>query len=158
MPILSCGPVPRRFATLTRALCISGLLACRLTEPIALPPADGPAAADTDYPLVVVAQAPTSGSGRIPVKLVNNGPIELGYNLCFDGHPERYTLAGWVGAGGDPTPCPLLMIGLAAGDSAQGEVRLRAGFVAGDYRVRVELRPLGSGDMVVRRSNVIAVR
>ena len=151
-------PAGRFCATLARALGICGFLACRVTEPIGLPPADGPLPTDTDYQLEVVAQVPGSGVGKIPVMLVNSGPVELGYNLCFDGHPERYTRAGWVAAAVDPTPCPTIGFGLAPGDTARDEVRLRPGFAVGDYRVRVELRPLRGGDVVVRRSNVIAVR
>lgn len=113
---------------------------------------------DTDYPLAILAEAPGAGSPTVSITLTNGGEVELGYNLCIDAHMERYTARGWVAVNRDQAPCPLILLGLPPGASAQSNLTVPTGAPAGTYRIRVDARVLRTSTPVVRRSNVIAVR
>ena len=121
-------------------------------------PGGTPLPPDTEYPLAVRAQEPATRATSIPVVLVNNGSLELGYNLCLDGRLERLTGRGWIAIAPDPLPCPLLLRNLPPGDSVVSSVLIPAAAPAGTYRLWVQLRTLRTDDAVIRRSNAVAVR
>ena len=133
------------------------LSACNSAGPADLGPAPE-LPSDTDYPLTIVAEAPGTGSATVSVTLTNEGAVDIGYNLCIDGHLERYTAKGWVAVNRDQAPCPLILLGLPPGGSAQSNVAVPTGAPAGTYRVRVDARVLRTNAPVIRRSNLIAVQ
>ncbi|MEZ4587161.1 MAG: hypothetical protein R2909_12230 [Gemmatimonadales bacterium] len=138
------------------ALAIGALLAAGCETGVG-PSEDAPLPPDSDYPLEVRVEQPAERASSIRTTLMNAGPDELGYNLCLGGRLERHTVSGWVAVPPNPTPCPLVLLGLPSGDSAETSVGIPDAATTGTYRLRVELRPIRGPGNVVRRSNAIRI-
>ena len=116
--------------------------------------------ADTDYPLAMTSlTSPVAPEQSVQVRLENNGPTRLGFNLCTDGDLERSVGGGWVVLSHQPYPCALVLSALDPGGRVTLHYSIPSDAPEGTYRLRIRFLSMAFGGMsIIRRSDSFLVR